>query len=372
MRPEDDRKPKAVTPGAVRVQPSPSNESDAASLHEDDIIPDAAVEVNKSASLPPTQERNQDSPSKADWQDTGLEDSRNRLDYSQNRPSRTAPAPAAIPIAAELAPDDDEIERRMQERLRKELEKRQKEHVVAEAIQIDEEQSLAVVGDRSVAGHVSMASAPSPPTPESSSKSRRKLYIAVGVVCLVVIVAGIIGGVVARNNDSKTPAPTMGPTVVTTDSYKDMVDTIGSIVSSDTVVFFESTETVQYMAMDWLANKDTWASAEVREPELLAERYALVVLYFATDGPRWAEQYSFLSNSSACLWNDGTDEWASELTAQVGQGYGVFCKPSGFVQEIHLGTSVNDSAILLQHFISSRPMFLLQNRLPFKGIFPLN
>jgi hypothetical protein len=362
--PEEDGKPKAVVPGAFHVAPVTSTNNNVASQRndhdkDDEHIPDAEVEVSKSASLPPPATDDPEQRFKSGGHNAALEDRQNQLDgthndFSPTNSSAAMETSAGIPIAAELAPDDDEIERRMQERLHKELAKRREQHVVAEAVQIDEEHSLSV-GNRSVAGHISMHSVPDRaptlgPHPVTYLKNRRKLYILVGgVICLVVLVAGVIGGVVANNNNgSEAPPPTMGPTVATTDSYQDMVDTIGSMVASDSSIFYESTDAVQYMAMDWLANSDSWASAEMRDPEELTERYALAVLYFATDGRKWAEQFSFLTDASVCVWNDGTDVWASEISAQ--DGFGVYCRPDGFVQQIYLRTFHVFSAACSCHF----------------------
>jgi hypothetical protein len=41
---------------------------------------------------------------------------------------------------------------------------------------------------------------------------------------------------------------------------------------------------------------------------MIIERYAMAVLYFATDGPNWLEQWNYLSNSSICDWQNCNDE----------------------------------------------------------------
>ncbi|KAL3920543.1 MAG: hypothetical protein SGILL_003208 [Bacillariaceae sp.] len=332
-----DGKPMPALPGAFHVTPTPSADSNVASLDiADDAFPDADVELGKpgsgSARMPSEdqeQEKLQKQPSKTQWSNTGVE---NKDDGNSSSLHMPGDAAVGVPIAAELVPDEDELERRMEERLKKELDKRleqeREQHVVAEAVQIDDERSLPVIaaGDRSVMGVASVSSPTAADPPKK--RNRLNLYIVIAAICLVVLVAGIIGGVVSgKNKDGDIPAPTMGPTVVTTDSYQEMVATIGDMVASDTYIFFSGTDTPQYLAMDWLANFDTWASSESRDPEQLSERYSLGVLYFATDGPNWAKQLSFLTGASVCDWNDGLE---------VGTGKGVYCRPDEFVQGIWL------------------------------------
>jgi hypothetical protein len=283
-------------------------------------------------------------PSKVAWRDTGLEEGTEYFDGHNKRASALHALRndgTAIPITAELVPDEEELERRMeekmQERLKKELEtrleKERKRHVVAEAVHVDKGNNRSSGADDE--------QYPSSPSDGAPPKRRIRTWtiVAAVVVGIVVLLSAIVGGVVSKKNFE--PAPTMAPTIATTETYQEMVDTIGGMVASDPTVFFTSMNTPQYKAMDWLANNDTWTTTVDRSPVLLAERYALVLLYFATDGPNWKEQYFFLESTSVCTWNDGSDLWASNVTWL--EASGVFCGADELVQEMWLGAICNDT-----------------------------
>mmetsp|Transcript_13996 Transcript_13996/g.24348 ORF Transcript_13996/g.24348 Transcript_13996/m.24348 type:complete len:504 (-) Transcript_13996:164-1675(-) len=189
-----------------------------------------------------------------------------------------------IPIAAEVVPSEDdreEMEKRMrsemEERVQKELDDRLRKerelHVVAEAVHIDETMDVGGQG--------------------ACVRPSRKAIVLAGICMLIVVVAVIVGAVLG----TRSPPPT--------EEFELMVDTIGDLVASDPSIFYQSRDSPQYAAMDWLANQDSWISVNPENVTLdvLVERYALAALYFATDGPAWKDQYSFLGNTSACEWN---------------------------------------------------------------------
>jgi hypothetical protein len=59
---------------------------------------------------------------------------------------------------------------------------------------------------------------------------------------------------------------------------------------------------IQSQAVDWLANMDPAMLPLNTSPEVFRNRYALVVLYFSTNGGGWAYNDNWLSNSSVCQW----------------------------------------------------------------------
>jgi len=91
-----------------------------------------------------------------------------------------------------------------------------------------------------------------------------------------------------------------------------------SIISrvSSNQYFYIDDETVntkaEYFAWKWISEQDQ--SRETRdecEPSYkVSERYAAAVLYYATNGENWNNQYNFLSDKSICEWNDRGDDLA--------------------------------------------------------------
>mmetsp|Transcript_9818 Transcript_9818/g.21187 ORF Transcript_9818/g.21187 Transcript_9818/m.21187 type:complete len:768 (+) Transcript_9818:80-2383(+) len=67
----------------------------------------------------------------------------------------------------------------------------------------------------------------------------------------------------------------------------------------------EDTSTPQYQALEWMSYSDK-SEPSVDDSNLvkkLIQRYALVVLYFATGGPDWENDLNFLSDTDECSWN---------------------------------------------------------------------
>lgn len=78
--------------------------------------------------------------------------------------------------------------------------------------------------------------------------------------------------------------------------------------------------------MEWLST-DTFGLSEGNLTAEVLERYALAVFYFSTDGPNWARDLPFLSETDACSWNNG---WV-----QSSRPFGVYCEDGPFVDLIH-------------------------------------
>mmetsp|Transcript_3823 Transcript_3823/g.10744 ORF Transcript_3823/g.10744 Transcript_3823/m.10744 type:complete len:1180 (+) Transcript_3823:64-3603(+) len=101
----------------------------------------------------------------------------------------------------------------------------------------------------------------------------------------------------------------------------------------NTLADFRDPESIHHRSLDWLANQDLFTLQELfvdESPDTvqrLLERYALANVYFATNGPRWTNQFRFLVNVDACLWNDGG-------TGQFDNG--IRCNPDGFVSRFVL------------------------------------
>jgi len=72
---------------------------------------------------------------------------------------------------------------------------------------------------------------------------------------------------------------------------------------------FENKHSPQYHALSWMANEDVMRYTPENDHWIkkIIQRYSLVTLYYATDGPGWTQTYLFLSNYDECDWNKVID-----------------------------------------------------------------
>eukprot|EP00934_Nitzschia_sp_Nitz4_P000173 Nitzschia sp. Nitz4//scaffold420_size8731//5602//6747//NITZ4_009117-RA/size8731-processed-gene-0.3-mRNA-1//1//CDS//3329551558//173//frame0 len=107
---------------------------------------------------------------------------------------------------------------------------------------------------------------------------------------------------------------TIGPSVLLESSKYTTVDEYDDYVTSNA-------NSPQALALKWLCEVDesSWSPNIISNAELL-ERYALAVLYYATQGAGWTIKSSFYldSTTSICDWNTG-----------VSDDQGVYCGTSG-------------------------------------------
>jgi hypothetical protein len=64
----------------------------------------------------------------------------------------------------------------------------------------------------------------------------------------------------------------------------------------------------------------TQSSSSSSSSMMIAERYVMALLYFATGGPNWLTQFNFLGNSSICDWNDDTSKLGVSCSSQGAAG----------------------------------------------------
>ena len=71
-------------------------------------------------------------------------------------------------------------------------------------------------------------------------------------------------------------------------------------------VIFENLSSPQFKALHWLANDDVLQYTPDNEHEMrrIIQRYALVTLYYSTNGEGWTNTLKFLSNEDECNWNE--------------------------------------------------------------------
>ena len=84
------------------------------------------------------------------------------------------------------------------------------------------------------------------------------------------------------------------------------VDNVKAFVSTNEWSTLESTineESPQYKAALWFADFDP-RNMDLQDTESVRNRYALAVLFYAFDGPRWAYDLNWMTSSDACEWNE--------------------------------------------------------------------
>ena len=150
-----------------------------------------------------------------------------------------------------------------------------------------------------------------------------------GFIVIVVVVIVLLkrdDGEAATLEPSQAPssAPTMAPT---SSALASLVRSLSPISGEDA---FADKTSPQYMAVEWLAEEDTYGVSLNAADPMLLQRYALAVVYYALGGPFWricgqgdetctgdAEINSWLSPTSECSW------------------YGILCGESGMVEEFY-------------------------------------
>jgi hypothetical protein len=195
-----------------------------------------------------------------------------------------------LPIIAEIAPDEAEIEARVAARLKVEMEERL-ERQVSERL-------------RRAAERIVVAEAVLEPEEVEVEKevrlcglSRNFCYLLLSAG-IVVVAVGVVVGVV-------TEAPTASPAIFS-EKMTNMLDLIGPTITSN-IELFQDPKTPQYAALQWLADLDEWnMDIDIDSPpiQVWVERYVLALLYHSTNGNSWSTEFNFLQSTSACEWSN--------------------------------------------------------------------
>jgi len=182
---------------------------------------------------------------------------------------------------------------------------------------------------------------PRAPLPQEDGGRRcsKRALIFVGVA-LLVIIAGVVGGVVGAisgSNDkgpiatdvpvegpiatdvpslsptnppttlSPTGAPTQVPTAAPVARDIAIVEFIESITYSDSVIVYPpptSAVTPEEAAVIWLIENTNISVGDPLDEFRLTQKYALLVLYYATQGESWTNKDGWLDpNTDECEWN---------------------------------------------------------------------
>lgn len=152
--------------------------------------------------------------------------------------------------------------------------------------------------------------------------------------CLLLIVAIAVGlgvGLGVSFNDTSAAMPTASPTPAPTLTPYGSLRQLVSPYSSDDDLDDETSP--QAKAIDWLLNKDPAQLLPLQEgfaEWTLLERYAMAVLFFSTDGPKWDENLDFMSESSVCDWPRRN---STESTSNVNR---IKCNEDGHIYDLRI------------------------------------
>jgi hypothetical protein len=148
------------------------------------------------------------------------------------------------------------------------------------------------------------------------------------VACVVVValqVLGAIGATIAvllpgKSGEEKTTQPddTMQPARLVALQEK-------LAVAFDDKLFNDA-NSAQYRDLEWLALEDPLQPDLDSIPfQTLKNQYIIVLLYYSTNGQKWKKnQYSFLSNTSVCVWNKKHEMTPIDVVVDEG----VHCDPT--------------------------------------------
>lgn len=200
-------------------------------------------------------------------------------------------------VAAEIAPDDIDIEAELDARLRKETDNiaaQVEERIMRQAVQAN-----VVDSDSDEHGF--------------TFTRRKKWWIAGGVVLAAIIgiaVALIVVFVPKDDTSQPTDNPIFPPpSEPSTNSTAEPSSRLSSLHERLSPIFgdlLSDESTPQFAALQWLSDTDP-ANLPVENTPLatLQKRFILATLYFATNGASWTQQYNFLTEGDICSWNDG-------------------------------------------------------------------
>jgi Leucine-rich repeat (LRR) protein len=187
------------------------------------------------------------------------------------------------------------------------------------------------------------------------------------LLCTVIAIIAVVAGVLLMSLDkpaiptsSPEEASTTAPTIVFTDEFELILDAIDETVSSDSSVF-QNKSTVQYAAMNWLANEDAYNATfplDDHDSRVLVERYVMAVFYFSTVGESWKDQFNYFAPVSVCDWvKSSGDEF--EMLPEIS------CDDGQFISSISLSMfsfgCCWEKALLVPYLISHCQLFIIKH-----------
>ena len=179
------------------------------------------------------------------------------------------------------------------------------------------------------------------------------LFGFIGVAILTGMTVAIIVTVKSSRQENKIPGqggtfvvdPTMAPSTL---SEMDRLRSFLSPISSMQNMHDEST--AQHRAIQWLAEEDEYDWEKTNETgvvdyNVIVERYATVLLYFATGGPDWGAE--FLNHTTSVC------DWSKTALLDVD------CDDSGSVYKINIGKKISWIQYIYHMMLYSLSIFYL-------------
>jgi hypothetical protein len=153
---------------------------------------------------------------------------------------------------------------------------------------------------------------------EKQNLRRRLTFILIGVI--TILTALIVTAVTSKDHkspieheqqNSLTPEDQSTTTPKASTDNKRTFDSIATFLRTFTIVDDQSFQDVtkpQYQAISWMADVDSFAysipeSSKVNEYFDFFQRYALAVLFYATNGDQWEDSSYFLQSTHVCRWH---------------------------------------------------------------------
>ena len=142
-------------------------------------------------------------------------------------------------------------------------------------------------------------------SPSTSSRRRSRSSLKTRIMALVVVLVVVIVGAItivtflgSDDNKDNGSASTDTSKGERWSKFRSKLEYL-----SDDISVFDDPASPQYKALTWIANEDS-IDVNIINQARLETRYALVVLYYATDGSHWLDQKSFLSPLHECSWTN--------------------------------------------------------------------
>jgi hypothetical protein len=150
---------------------------------------------------------------------------------------------------------------------------------------------------------------------EKLEKQRQRLKLLLcGIALLILILTAVT--LVAHNTqepksltpeDESTTTPNPSPSADTNRSFDSIATFLRTFTTVDDHNFLDTSKP-QYQAISWMADIDTFdysipESSQVDGYFDFIQRYALAVLFYATNGDQWDDSSYFLQSAHVCKWN---------------------------------------------------------------------
>ena len=161
------------------------------------------------------------------------------------------------------------------------------------------------------------------------TRKKRRILLVIGIsICLIVIISLIVATVMSKIKDNSSTTRRGG------ESLKQHISILRTKIEqlsiTNNVTSLYDIRSPQYKALLWLASSSSSSTTTTKrnepflEDERLQTRYALLVLYYSTNGPlHWYNQHNFLTPAMhECDWStvavDATSDTSTSSTGDMG------------------------------------------------------